>query len=173
MTEQEYQEIKVLLQTGVSLNQATLTPAKKLQFLRLRKKKGEARQEVSAVIREASQAANSPPLPPTSSTSGVRSTRWTGLENEPVPDTRKMLDMAKRAIYHQLSSGYFSPACLKLCFMLCEKELPEWSEIKTKAVKDQYEAILENVVKKSSGFKILERKDDGTNIKPSDENAND
>lgn len=184
ITDQEYQEIKAKIANGMSAKKATGTPARRIQYSRMRKKRGDAppvqsqQATVADVIREATIAANIEPSPaPSPVPSPVPSPEPFSVLT-PVPsishvmdfhnflpvETRELLEVTKRVIHQQLlQTAYPAPAWAKLAFELCEKELPEWRNKNTKAVKDQYEAILESVVKKSTGFQILERKGNATN----------
>ena len=187
MIEQDYQEIKELIGKGMSLRQASKTNARKIQFIRMRKKRGEANplpkpqpfpspkplpnpNEVATVIREATIAANIVPthieLPAVVSVPAPRISPWIDLRNASPVDTRELLEMAKRAIFQQLSMAPLMPAWVKLVFELCEKELPEWSSRNTKVAKDEYQSILEAMFKKTTGFQLTERKDNVDDVKP-------
>lgn len=153
MTESEYQEIEKLVASGVSVNRAAGSGAKRIAFIRMREKKlkGE-KNAIAAVIQEATIAANLP----------VVTTPKHLILDGPIPATSDLLDMAKRVLAHHLASGNPNPVWVKLCFELCEKELPDWNNKEGRATKDQYEALLETVLKKSTGFRITERKEDTT-----------
>lgn len=173
MTDQEFKNIEILIRNGIPARKATATAAQRAQFMRMKKKKGpppEAApppsEAVASVIREATIAAN---IEPTVPTPAQIVPQTVDLKATVPVDTRELLEIAKRAIYEQIAhTRDLAPAWVKLVFELCEKELPEWSNRGAKVAKDEYQSILESVLKENKGFRILERNTDDTDVKHGD-----
>ena len=172
MTEQEFRNIEILIDNGVPMRKATATAAQRAQYMRMRKKKpaqpvaSSPPETVAAVIREATIAAN---IEPTNPAPALILQPIIDLKNSEPVDTRELLEVAKRVIYEQLlHTRFLAPAWVKLVFELCEKELPEWSQRGAKVAKDEYQSILESVLKESKGFRILERDTNENDAKPGD-----
>lgn len=83
-------------------------------------------------------------------------------------DPREILIMIKKAVVRQMRSKAPDSSWGKLGLLICEHEIPEWSSKAAKVAKDEYQDILESVFKSSTGFKILERKNNGRDNKPED-----
>ena len=163
LTETEYQEIKLRMSQGLSLNKATITQARKVAFLRMRKQRGEYTRR--AVIQEAQMAAHQEvptfPNPPNSPTMPLQVYTADMINNESheLVDVRKMLEMAKRAIMRQLDSRP-SVSWIKLALQICEKEIPEWNSKNTKSAKDEYQAIVKGLLDASAEFEVLGENND-------------